>query len=195
MVRTESTMLPLGTTAPDFSLPNIDGQAVSLDNFRNAPALLVMFICNHCPYVKHVADDLAALAKEYQAKGVAVVAISSNDVENYPDDSPQKMAEEAQQRGYTFPYLYDGSQEVAKAYGAACTPDFYVFDKDQRLAYRGQLDNSRPKSDIPITGEDLRAALDAVLAGEAPSAEQKPSLGCNIKWKQGNEPQWFPTST
>ncbi len=190
MARTESTMLPLGTPAPDFSLINVDGRTVALSNFLDAPALLVIFMCNHCPYVKHVADELARLALEYQQRGVAVVAISSNDVANYPADSPEQMVREAEERGYTFPYLYDETQEVAKAYGAACTPDFYVFDKHQKLAYRGQLDDSRPDSGIPVTGGDLRAALDAILAGETPAAEQKPSLGCNIKWKPGNEPQW-----
>ncbi|MEX1224404.1 MAG: thioredoxin family protein [Pirellulales bacterium] len=189
MARTESTMLPLGTPAPDFSLINVDGRTVALSNFLDAPALLVIFMCNHCPYVKHVADELARLGLEYQQRGVAVVAISSNDVANYPADSPEQMVREAEDRGYTFPYLYDETQEVAKAYGAACTPDFFLFDKHQKLAYRGQLDDSRPDSGIPVTGGDLRAALDAVLAGQAPSPEQKPSLGCNIKWKPGNEPQ------
>lgn len=191
MVRTESTMLPLGTTAPDFSLINVDGKTVSLSDFADAPALLVIFMCNHCPYVKHVAPELANLAREYQAKGVAVVAISSNDVSSHPEDSPEQMVAEVEQRGYTFPYLYDDTQEVAKAYRAACTPDFYVFDQDQRLAYRGQMDDSRPDSGIPVTGRDLRAALDAVLAGQSAADEQKPSLGCNIKWKAGNEPDYF----
>lgn len=191
MVRTLSTMLPLGTTAPNFSLPNIDGSIVSLDDFRGVPALLVMFICNHCPYVKHIADPLAQLCAEYQAKGVAVAAINSNDVANYPDDAPAKMAAEAAARGYTFPYLFDETQEVAKAYCAACTPDFYVFDGDRRLVYRGQLDDSRPGNGKPVTGADLRAALDAVLAGNAPPADQRPSMGCNIKWKPGNEPDYF----
>jgi len=191
MARTESTMLPLGTKAPDFSLVNIDGKTVSLANFQGAPALLVIFLCNHCPYVKHVADGLAQLAREYQAKGVAVVGISSNDVAAFPADSPEQMVQEAEQRGYTFPYLYDETQQVAQAYRAACTPDFYVFDKDQRLVYRGQMDSSRPESGIPVTGEDLRAALDAVLAGRTVSESQRPSLGCNIKWAPGNEPEYF----
>ena len=191
MVLTPSTMLPLGTKAPDFSLPNIDGRQVSLSDFEGAPALLVVFMCNHCPYVKHVADALAQLAREYQQRGVAVVGINSNDAEQYPDDSPEKMAEEAAARGYTFPYLYDETQEVAKAYRAACTPDFYVFDKDRKLVYRGQMDDSRPDSGIPVTGADLRAALDAVLEGKPIPAEQKPSIGCNIKWKPGNEPDYF----
>jgi len=191
MVRTVSTMLPLGTQAPDFSLPDPDGNEVSLSDFAGKPALLVMFICNHCPYVKHVRGELAKLAKEYQEKGVGVVAIMPNDVANYPDDSPAKMKEEIAEQGYTFPYLYDETQEVAKAYHAACTPDFFVFDAEQRLAYRGQLDSARPKNDEPITGADLRAALDAVLAGKAPAEDQRASLGCNIKWKAGNEPAYF----
>jgi peroxiredoxin len=184
-------MLPLGTPAPDFSLPNVDGQMVSLGDFDNARALLVVFACNHCPFVKHVAAGFAALAREYQAKGVGVVAISSNDVSSYPADSPEQMVREAEEQGYTFPYLYDETQEVAKAYAAACTPDFYVFDKNKKLVYRGQMDSSRPESGIPVTGKDLRTALDAVLAGKPVSADQKPSIGCNIKWKAGNEPPYF----
>jgi peroxiredoxin len=184
-------MLPLGTKAPDFSLPDPSGHKVSLVDFAKNPALLVVFMCNHCPYVKHVASGLAQLAKDYQAKGVAVVGISSNDVKSHPDDSPAKMAEEVKARGYAFPYLYDESQAVAKAYHAACTPDFYVFDRERRLAYRGQMDASRPDSGIPVSGKDLRAALDAVLAGKKPAAEQKPSIGCNIKWKPGGEPEYF----
>ena len=191
MVRTTSTMLPLGTYAPDFSLPDPSGKTYALQDFAGKPALLVMFICNHCPFVKHVREELARLAKEYQEKGAAVVAIMPNDVENYPDDSPEKMAEEAANFGYDFPYLHDETQEVAKAYNAACTPDFYVFDAEQRLAYRGQLDDSRPKSDTPVTGADLRAALDAVLGGASPTLTQRPSLGCNIKWKAGNAPEYF----
>lgn len=191
MARTASTMLPLGTKAPDFSLVNVDGRTVTLDSLRSAPALLVAFICNHCPYVKHVAPAFAELAREYQAKGVAVVAISANDVSNYPADSPEQMVREAEEQGYTFPYLYDETQDVAKAYAAACTPDFYVFDKNRKLVYRGQMDSSRPDSGIPVTGHDLRAALDAVLAGKPVSAEQKPSIGCNIKWKVGSEPAYF----
>ena len=191
MVLTPSTMLPLGTMAPDFSLPNVDGRTVSLADLRGAPALLVIFMCNHCPYVKHVANGLAALARDYQERGVAVVGISSNDVSTHPADSPEQMVAEVDARGYTFPYLYDETQEVAQAYRAACTPDFYVFDKDQKLAYRGQMDGSRPESGIPVNGQDLRAALDAVLAGKAPPADQKPSIGCNIKWKKGSEPDYF----
>lgn len=191
MVRTASTMLPLGTAAPDFSLPNTDGKTVSLSDFAGQPALLVIFMCNHCPYVKHVAAQLKTLTDQYLAKGVAVVAISSNDAEKYPDDSPQAMAAEKESRGYGFDYLYDEDQSVAAAYAAACTPDFYLFDAQQRLSYRGQLDSSRPNSGIPVTGEDLRAALDSVLAGDSPDPQQTPSLGCNIKWKEGNEPNYF----
>ena len=191
MVKTASTMLPLGTQAPDFSLPDTNGKMVSLADFSPKPALLVAFICNHCPFVKHVAAGFADLAKEYVRRGVAVVAINANDVANYHDDSPAKMAEEVKLRGYTFPYLYDETQAVAKAYGAACTPDFYVFDKERKLVYRGQMDSSRPSSGLPVTGEDLRAALDAVLTGKPVPAQQKPSIGCNIKWKAGNEPPYF----
>ncbi len=192
MALTPSTMLPLGTQAPDFKLTNVvSGKPVSLADFQQSPALLVVFMCNHCPFVKHVAPGLASLAKEYQAKGVAVVGINSNDAVKYPDDSPEKMKHEAQLRGYTFPYLYDETQSAAKAYRAACTPDFYVFDKDRKLAYRGQMDSSRPDSGIPVTGKDLRAALDAVLGGRQTPEEQKPSIGCNIKWKAGNEPDYF----
>lgn len=191
MVRTPSTMLPLGTSAPDFSLPDVDGSTKSLADFEGAPGLLVVFMCNHCPFVIHLADALAEFAKEYQAKGLAVVGISSNDVENYPADTPELMVEEAKQRGYTFPYLYDATQGVAKAYRAACTPDFFLFDKDQKLAYRGQFDSTRPDSGKTPTGEDLRAAADAILAGQAPTEQQLPSIGCNIKWKPGAEPDYF----
>ena len=196
MVRTNSTMLPLGTNAPDFSLVSVDGQTYSLDRFQDAKALLVIFMCNHCPYVIHIADHIASLAAEYQSRGVAVVGISSNDVANYPQDSPEQMVHEAEQRGYTFPYLYDDTQEVAKAYRAACTPDFFVFDADKKLVYRGQMDDSRPKTEDPkpITGVDLRAALDAVIDGKDVAEQQTPSLGCNIKWKEGNEPDYFNVS-
>jgi peroxiredoxin len=190
MALTPSTMLPLGSKAPAFRLPDTEGKTVSLDDFRDAPALLVMFICNHCPYVKHVRDELARLAREYQAKGVAVVGISSNDAAAYPDDGPEAMAREKAAAGYTFPYLYDESQEVARAYQAACTPDLYLFDRDRKLVYRGQLDASRPGNDVPVTGRDLRAALDAVLAGRPVAEDQRPSMGCNIKWKPGNEPNY-----
>ena len=191
MVQTLSTMLALGTSAPQFSLPDPDGKIVSLSDFDGAPALVVVFMCNHCPFVKHVAPGLANLAREYQDKGVAVVGVNPNDVANYPDDSPQKMAEASKEYGYTFPYLLDESQAVAKAYRAACTPDFFVFDGDRQLVYRGQMDDSRPSLDLPVTGADLRGALDAVLDGRSVAAEQKPSVGCNIKWKPGNEPQYL----
>ena len=191
MAETPSTMLALGTKAPQFRLPDPHGKWVSLDDFKDAPALLVVFMCNHCPYVKHIQSKLAEVAKEYQAKGVGVVGINSNDVASYPDDRPEKMAEEIKQVGYTFPYLYDESQEVAKAYRAACTPDFYLFDRERRLVYRGQFDDSRPGNGRPVTGADLRAALDAVLAGRSVPGNQRPSLGCNIKWKRGNAPDYF----
>ncbi len=191
MALTPSTMLDLGTTAPDFSLPDTTGRDVCRDDFRDAPALLVMFICNHCPYVKHIRAGLAALSDDYMPKGLAVVAINSNDADKYPDDGPASMAEEVQAAGYHFPYLYDNDQAVAKAYRAACTPDFFLFDKDRKLVYRGQFDASRPRNDIEITGKDLRVAVDAVLAGRAPDAAQTPSIGCNIKWKPGNEPNYF----
>jgi len=188
MVLTPSNMLPLGTRAPAFSLPGVDGTVYSLSDFKDAKALLVMFICNHCPYVKHVADELARLGRDYQDKGVGIVAINSNNVETHPDDSPEKMQEEVVARGYTFPYLYDESQDVAFAYRAACTPDFFLFDENRTLVYRGQLDDSRPGNDEPVTGADLRAAIDAVLADAPVPEPQKPSIGCNIKWKPGNEP-------
>jgi peroxiredoxin len=176
-------MLPLGTKAPQFRLPDPQGKWISSEDFTGAPALLVAFICNHCPYVKHVRPALAALAKEYQGRGIAVVAISSNDVVSFPDDSPAKMAEEIKLAGYTFPYLYDETQEVARAYQAVCTPDFFLFDSDHRLVYRGQFDDTRPNSGRAATGTDLRSALDAVLAGQPANANQKPSVGCGIKWK------------
>ena len=191
MVKTASTMLPLGTQAPDFSLVNVDGRTVSSKDFQDASAMLVIFMCNHCPFVIHVAEELANLANEYQQKGVAVVGISSNDVENFPQDSPEQMVHEADQRGYTFPYLYDEDQQVARAYRAACTPDFFVFDADQQLVYRGQMDDSRPDSGIPVTGGDLRNALDAVLAQGPVPQDQKPSIGCNIKWKEDAAPEYF----
>src|SRR6266487_715038 len=178
MARTPSTMLPLGTKAPDFSLMNVDGRTVSLSDFNGAPALLVTFMCNHCPFVKHLAGALAQFADEYMNKGAAVVGISSNDVASFPADSPEQMVREAEEQGYAFPYLYDETQEVAKSYRAACTPDIYLFDQQQRLAYRGQLDDSRPGNGIPVTGKDLRAALEAVLAGKPVSSNQKASIGC-----------------
>lgn len=191
MVKTASTMLPLGTRAPDFSLPNVDGKTVSLKDVSGGKGLLVMFICNHCPFVKHLRSALAEFGKEYQAKGLKVVAISSNDVGSHPDDSPAKMVEEAKAAGYTFPYLYDETQAVAQAYKAACTPDFFLFNGDLGLVYRGQFDSSRPGSGKPIDGADLRTAADAVLAGKPPLMEQRPSIGCNIKWKSGREPDYF----
>ena len=192
MALVPSTMLALGTPAPDFSLPEpATGRTVSLADFGGASALLVAFLSNHCPFVKHVAGHFAGLVSDYQGRGVAVVGVNANDVANYPDDSPEKMKEEVARRGYTFPYLFDESQEVAKAYRAACTPDFFLFDGERELAYRGQYDASRPSLSTPVTGADLRVALEAVLAGGAPSPEQVPSVGCNIKWKAGGEPGWF----
>jgi peroxiredoxin len=192
MAATPSTMLELGTRAPDFRLPDTTtGKMVGLGDFEDTPALLVIFLCNHCPYVKHVRAGLAELARDFQAKGVGVVGISANDVRAHPADSPQMMAQEAKEAGYTFPYLYDESQEVAKAYSAACTPDFFLFDRDKRLVYRGQMDGSRPGNGVPVTGADVRVALDAVLGGKPAPAEQKPSIGCNIKWRRGNEPEYF----
>ncbi len=191
MVRTESTMLALGTQAPGFNLPDTDGNQVGLAEYVDCKAVLIIFMCNHCPYVKHVAEQLKSLADDCAAMGVGVIGISSNDAENYPDDSPEAMAKEKEERGYAFAYLYDESQSVAQAYHAACTPDFFLFDANHALAYRGQLDGSRPNSGIPVTGEDLRQAIDAVVSGNPIPDPQKPSLGCNIKWKQGNEPQYF----
>jgi peroxiredoxin len=191
MALTPSTMLPLGTAAPDFHLPDTAGKTVTLASFKDKPALAVIFICNHCPYVRHIRAGLAQLARDYAPRGGALVGINSNDVANYPDDSPAKMAEEAKSAGYEFPYLFDATQVVAKAYRAACTPDIYLFDRGRRLVYRGQFDASRPGNGIPVTGKDLRAALDAVLAGKPVSTLQTPSMGCNIKWKRGNEPDYF----
>jgi peroxiredoxin len=191
VARTPSTMLELGTPAPPFALPDTDGTLVSIDDFADAPALLVMFICNHCPFVKHVRDELARIGRDYGARGVGIVAISSNDPDAYPADAPDAMKREKQDAGYTFPYLFDGTQQVAAAYRAACTPDFFLFDGGRRLIYRGQLDDSRPGNDVPVTGADLRAALDAVLAERPVPAAQRPSLGCNIKWRPGNEPDWW----
>ena len=191
MVAVNSTMLPLGTRAPDFRLPDPSGIIVSLADFQRVPALLIIFMCNHCPYVKHIRDGLAKLARDYRPAGVAVVGMNANDVAIYAADSPARMAEEAAAAGYVFPYLYDETQAVAKAYRATCTPDFYLFDKDFRLVYRGQFDDSRPGNGVPVTGKDVRAALDALLAGKAVSSTQKPSIGCNIKWKPGNEPEYW----
>ncbi len=190
MARTPSTMLPLGTEAPSFSLPDTDGEIVSLEDFEGAPGLLVMFLCNHCPFVKHLREGLAEFGREYLKRGLGIVAINSNDVERYPADSPEMMAREVAEAGYPFPYLFDETQEVAKAYRAACTPDFFLFDGDRGLVYRGQFDDSRPDNGVPVTGKDLKAAADAVLEGKPVPEEQKPSLGCNIKWKPGNEPAY-----
>jgi peroxiredoxin len=184
-------MVPLGTKAPDFRLPDTNGKTVSLADFTGAPALVVMFICNHCPYVKHLHSALAQFAGDYLPRRVGVVGISANDANNYPADSPAEMAKEAKLAGYLFPYLYDETQEVAKVYRAACTPDFYLFDQQQRLVYRGQFDDSRPGNGVPVTGKDLRTALEAVLAGKPVPANQKGSIGCNIKWKPGNEPSYY----
>ncbi len=186
-----STMLPLGTPAPDFKLRDtVSGQTVSVGDYEGRKALLVMFLCNHCPYVQHVRHALAELGTDYAGADIGIVAISSNDAQAYPSDGPEAMAEEAAQIGYPFPYLFDETQEVAKAYTAACTPDFFLFDEDRKLVYRGQLDSSRPGSLTKVTGEDLRAAIDAVLAGEPVPADQRPSMGCSIKWKPGNAPAY-----
>ena len=194
MVRTASTMLTLGTKAPNFELPDYNGKLVRLADFEGKSGLLVIFMCNHCPYVKHVAAALAKIADEYQSQNIGVVGISSNDVANYPEDSPELMKVEAEKQGYNFPYLYDETQEVARAYQAACTPDFYLFDSNHKLVYRGQMDDSRPKQDSVADGKDLRAALDALLAGNPVPQAQKASIGCNIKWKQGAEPTYFNPS-
>jgi peroxiredoxin len=192
MARTPSTMLELGTPAPSFALPEpLTGKTVSLHDFDDKPALLVAFICNHCPYVIHIRDTFIDFAREYADRGLQVVAINSNDVVNYPDDSPEKMAELAREAKMPFPYLYDESQSAAKAYQAACTPDFFLFDADRKLVYRGQFDASRPQNDEPVTGQDMRAAVDALLAGRPIPEDQVPSLGCNIKWKPGNEPEYY----
>lgn len=190
MALTPSTMLALGTAAPDFSLPDTNGRIVSLQDFAEKKALLVMFICNHCPFVKHVAPELAKIGKDYAGKSVGLLAISSNSAESHPDDGPERMKAEAANRGYAFPYLYDERQAVAKAYSAACTPDFFVFDAQRKLVYRGQLDDSRPGNGKPLSGKDLRNAIDAVLANGQVATDQKPSVGCNIKWKPGNEPDY-----
>lgn len=193
MAVTPSTMAPLGTPAPDFALPDPDGKVFGLADFRAAPALLVMFLSNHCPFVKHLKKDLAAFASEYQAKGLAVVAIAANDFtqEKYRDDRPARMKEEAVRFGYPFPYLVDATQETAKAYTAACTPDFFLYDQNRKLVYRGQFDDSRPDSGIPVTGRDMRRAVDLVLAGKPAPEDQRPSMGCNIKWRPGNEPAYY----
>jgi peroxiredoxin len=191
MAKTSSTMLELGTQAPDFNLPDVvTGKAVGLATLNRKKALLVMFICRHCPYVKHVEKELAQLGKDYADKDVAIVAISSNDADNYPDDSPASLKQMARELGFSFPFCYDETQETAKAYSAACTPDFFVFNRSRELVYRGQLDDSRPGSKIALTGKDLRAAVDAVLEDRPVDENQKASIGCNIKWKRGNEPSY-----
>jgi peroxiredoxin len=191
MVLTASTMLPLGSVAPGFSLPAATGGKVRLEDFAGSAGLLVMFLCNHCPYVKHVQHELAAIGREYIPRKISMVAINANDSSTHPDDSFAMMLEEVERVGYPFPYLHDESQEVAKAYHAACTPDFFLFDGENRLVYRGQLDDSRPGRDVPVTGRDLRRAMDTLLAGRPISEEQQPSMGCNIKWKSGNAPTYF----
>jgi peroxiredoxin len=188
-VAATSTMLPLGTEAPDFSLADVvSGRTVTLHDFGDAEALLVMFICRHCPYVAHIRPAIAALAREHVGSGLGIVAISANDPATYPEDAPEGLTAEAVEAGYTFPYLFDETQDVAKAYTAACTPDFFLFDRDRRLAYRGQFDSSRPRNGLPVTGEDLRAAIEAVLEERPVSDDQRPSVGCSIKWRPGNEP-------
>jgi peroxiredoxin len=190
MALTPSTMLALGTPAPDFRLPDPNGKLVSLGDFQDKPALLVVFLCNHCPYVIHIREALARFGRELQPRGLGLVGINANDPANYPEDSPAQMAEEVRRVGYTFPYLFDETQSVAKAYRAACTPDFFLFDRARKLVYRGQFDDSRPGNGKPVSGADLRAAADAALAGKSVAVPQKPSIGCNIKWKRGNEPHY-----
>ncbi|MFQ4139106.1 thioredoxin family protein [Nodosilinea sp. PGN35] len=192
MAMVESTMLPLGTAAPPFELVDVvSGETINLGTFADAPALLVMFICRHCPFVRHVEGELARLGRDYGPQGVGIVAISANSLQTHPQDGPEHLKAQAEDVGFTFPYCFDETQAVAKAYTAACTPDFFVFDAAKTLAYRGQLDNSRPSNGVPVTGRDLRAALDAVLSGGAMPGHQKPSVGCNIKWAPGNEPDYF----
>ena len=191
MAKTESTMAALGMAAPDFALPDLSGQTVVLDDFADAPGLLVVFTCNHCPFVRHIREELARSLKRYQGQGLAMVAISSNDIEAFPQDGPEVMAREVEELGCTFPYLFDETQSVAKGYKAACTPDFFLFDGGRRLVYRGQFDGSRPGNDVPVTGADLGAAVEALLGGDPISSDQRPSIGCNIKWRAGNEPDYF----
>jgi peroxiredoxin len=192
MALTASTMLPVGTQAPDFSLPDVvSEQIISLSTFAGKKALLVMFICQHCPFVKHIKQELAKLGKDYANSDLGIVAISANDAKNYPNDAPESLKVMATELDFKFPFCYDESQKTAQAYTAACTPDFFLFDSDRRLVYRGQLDDSRPSNDKPVTGADLRAAIENVLAGKSVEGEQKPSIGCNIKWKPGNEPSYF----
>ena len=192
MALTPSRMLALGTTAPDFSLPDVvSGRTISLDTFAGKKALVVMFICRHCPYVQHVKEALARLGRDYASNDIGIVAISANDATSYPDDAPDQLAAMTKELGFTFPFCYDESQETAKTYTAACTPDLFLFDANRKLVYRGQLDDSRPGNNKPVIGNDLRAAMDAVLAGKPVDPNQKPSVGCNIKWKKGNEPPYF----
>ena len=193
MAETPSTMLDLGTPLPSFSLPDFNGRIVSDADFRNSKALVVAFICKHCPFVKHIRQEFARFAREYEARGLKVVAIASNDTTAFPEDGPEGMKQEAAEAGYVFPYLFDEKQQIARAFRAACTPDLFLFDSNRRLAYRGQFDGSRPKNDVPVTGADLRAAADAVLAGKPAPDAQKPSVGCNIKWSPGNAPAYFKT--
>lgn len=192
MARTASTMLALGTQAPDFQLPDVvSGQTISLSTFNDKKVLLVMFICRHCPFVKHIQDELAKLGQDYANDSVGIVAISANDAEKYPDDAPDALKAMAQELSFTFPLCYDATQETAKAYTAACTPDFFLFNRDRQLIYRGQLDDSRPGNDKPVTGKDLRDAIAAALADQPITPNQMPSIGCNIKWKPGNEPAYY----
>ena len=192
MVRTESTMLPLGTPAPAFSLDDVvSGQTLTLDSFKDDKALLVMFICQHCPFVIHVEKELASIGQDYTGKGLGILAVCASSLETHPQDSPENMREQVERAGFNFPYAFDNTQDVAKRYTAACTPDFFLFDGDQKLAYRGQLDDSRPGNDLPVTGKDLRAAIDKVLSSESVPEPQKPSIGCNIKWAPGKEPAYF----
>ena len=193
MAETPSTMVDLGTPLPSFSLPDFNGRIVSDGDVAGSKALLVAFICKHCPFVKHIRQEFARFAREYEPKGLKVVAIAANDTKEFPEDGPEGMKQEAAEAGYTFPYLFDERQQVARAFRAACTPDLFLFDANRRLAYRGQFDGSRPKNDVPVTGADLRAAADAVLAGKPAPANQKPSVGCNIKWSPGNAPAYFKT--
>ncbi|GAX37743.1 thioredoxin family protein [Nodularia sp. NIES-3585] len=192
MALTASTMLPLGTQAPDFHLPEVvSGKIISLATFADQKALLVMFICQHCPFVKHIQTELARLGKDYLSSDLGILAISANDAEKYPDDAPESLKAMAAELDFKFPLCYDETQETAKAYTAACTPDFFIFDAERKLAYRGQLDDSRPSNGKPVTGADLRAAIASVLADKPVTSEQQPSIGCNIKWKPGNEPSYF----
>lgn len=195
MPRTASTMLPLGTLAPDFNLPDvISGQTLSLNSFADRQALLVIFASPHCPFVQHIKHELTSLERDYASQGLGILGISANDPVTYPDDAPEKVKQFATELGLTFPFAFDHTQDVAKAYQAACTPDFFLFDANRRLAYRGQLDDSRPGNDIPVTGRDLRQAIEAVLSNQPVNSDQKPSIGCNIKWKDGNEPSYYGTT-